>query len=69
VLGAQEAVCEVEVYILRAADLQDVRLVEDIGVVVSARIALRDVEAETDASMRSTVMTPQQQIVPIPAEA
>jgi hypothetical protein len=69
VLGARQAVREVEVHVLRAMDLQEIRLIEDVGVVVGAGIALRDIEAETDASMGGTIVTPEQQVVPIPAEA
>src|ERR1035438_2875917 len=69
VLGAQQSICEVEVHVIRTTDLQEIRLIKDIGVVVGAGIALSDVEAETHAGMRSAVVTPEQQIVPVPAEA
>ena len=60
VLGAQEALCQIEVHIFWEANLQDVRLVEDVSVVVGPGVALRDVEAETDSGMGSAVMTPKQ---------
>jgi hypothetical protein len=69
VLGPGEPVCEFEVHILGAADLQQVRLVKDIGVVVGSGFALRDVESKANAGMRIAVVTPEQKVVPIPAEA
>ena len=68
VLSTPQSICDVG-QVLPATDLQEIRLIEDVGVVVGARFARRDVEAEADALMRIAVMTPEQKVVPVPAEA
>ena len=40
---------QIEVRVFRAAYLQKIRLVEDIGIVVLAQAAIRNIEAQTDS--------------------
>jgi hypothetical protein len=40
---------QIEVHVFRAAYLQKIRLVEDIGIVVLAQAAIRNIEAQTDS--------------------
>jgi hypothetical protein len=40
---------QIEVRVFRAAYLQKIRLVEDIGIVVLAQAAVRNIKAQTDS--------------------
>ena len=51
---------QIEVHVFPAANMQEIRLIEDVRIIVQSRAAIRDIKTQTDSSMRSAIVAPKQ---------
>ena len=68
-LGSKEPVGEAIIDIFRAADLQKVRLIENVRAECIVWRVVSNIKAQADASVRRAVMAPEQEIIPVAVES